>query len=268
MQWMDNPPAICDEAFEKQSQETLMAEAILSHGDDVAILTLSRPDQLNAITNTMIGLIKQALDEVEGDGSCGLVITGEGRAFCAGSDLKEQPGNFLERVRRMHRLVLRMVRFPKPIVAAMNGLAYGGGLEIAMGCTFRIAAPGAKLSLPEVKLGVMPAYGGTQMLPRLIGSARAIEMLVMGEPITAEKALDYGLVNAISDHPLDAATDMVRKASRYGQAAQQAMRAAVWGGTERPLEQALELEAELIAGLAPDMAAVTQTFTSTIRGGG
>lgn len=245
-----------------------MAEAQLTRNDDVTILTLNRPDQLNAITNAMIALIEQALDTVEGDDSIGLVLTGEGRAFCAGSDLKEQPGNFLERVRRMHRLVLRMVRFPKPIVAAMNGLAYGGGLEIAMGATFRVAAPGVKLSLPEVKLGVMPAYGGTQMLPRLIGSARATEMLVMGEPILAEKALEYGLVTAIADEPLAAAAEMVRKAARYGQPAQAAMRRAVWEGVERPLELALELEAELIAGLAPDMTSLSQTFTSKIRGGG
>lgn len=245
-----------------------MEDAILSRSGDVAVLTLSRPDQLNAITNAMIALIEQALDEVEGDDSIGLVITGEGRAFCAGSDLKEQPGNFLERVRRMHRLVLRMVRFPKPIVAAMNGLAYGGGLEIAMGCTFRVAAPGAKLSLPEVKLGVMPAYGGTQMLPRLVGAARALEMLVMGEPVLAEKALEHGLVTAISENPLEAAIAMVRQASRYGMKAQQAMREAVWRGIDRPLEQALELEAELIAGLAPDMASVKHNFTSKIRGGG
>lgn len=243
-----------------------MIEAVLSRREDVAVLTLNRPDQLNAITNAMIGLIEQALDEVEADDSAGLVITGEGRAFCAGSDLKEQPGNFLDRVRRMHRLVLRMVRFPKPIVAAMNGLAYGGGLEIAMGCTFRVAAPGVKLSLPEVKLGVMPAYGGTQMLPRLIGQARAIEMLVMGTPILSEKALEYGLVTALSEAPLPAAMDLVRQASRHGHKAQAAMRRAVWEGMDRPLEQALELEAELIAGLAPDMATVSQTFSMNIRG--
>lgn len=245
-----------------------MAEATLTRAEDVAILTLNRPDQLNAITNGMIGLIEEALDAVEADDSLGLVVTGEGRGFCAGSDLKEPPGDFLARVRRMHRLVLRMVRFPKAIAAAMNGLAYGGGLEIAMGCTFRIAAPGAKLSLPEVKLGVMPAYGGTQMLPRLVGSARAIEMLVLGEPVMAEQARAMGLVNAVSDDPLGEAIAWVRKASRYGQAAQSAMRRAVWEGLEVPLEQALELEASLIADLAPDMAAVTQTFTTKIRGGG
>ena len=106
------------------------------------------------------------------------------------------------------------------------------------------------------------------MLPRLVGAARAVEMLVMGEPILAEKALDYGLVTQISEDPLAAAAEMVRKASRHGQQAQQAMRMAVWGGMERPLDQALELEAELIAGLAPDMSSVTETFTSKIRGGG
>lgn len=245
-----------------------MAEAELTRSGDVAILTLNRPGQLNAITNGMIGLIEAALDAVEQDDSLGLVITGEGRAFCAGSDLKEQPGNFQDRVRRMHRLVLRMLRHPKIIVAAMNGLAYGGGLEIAMGCIFRVAAPGAKFSLPEVKLGVMPAYGGTQTLPRLIGPALALEMLVLGEPISAGRAREVGLVNAIADDPLTEAVELVRRATQYGQAAQRAMRRAVLEGIERPLEQALDLEHRLIGELAPDMAAVARAFTTQIRGGG
>ena len=245
-----------------------MAEAELTRSGDIAILTLNRPGQLNAITNGMIGLIEDALDVVATDDSIGLVITGEGRGFCAGSDLKEQPGNFLERVRRMHRLVLRMLHHPKLSVAALNGLAYGGGLEIAMGCTFRVAAPGARLSLPEIKLGVMPAYGGTQMLPRLIGSPLALEMLLMGEPVSAERAQAIGLVTAVAEDPLAAALELVRKATRYGQPAQQAMRRAVREGMDRPLEQALDLEHQLIGELAPDMSAVTQTFTSKIRGGG
>lgn len=266
---MDKPPPVWNVVADtKTKEDTGMAEAELTRSGDVAILTLNRPDQLNAITTAMIGLIEDALDAVEQDDCVGLVITGDGRAFCAGSDLKEQPGNFQDRVRRMHRLVLRMLRHPKVIAAALNGLAYGGGLEIAMGCTFRVAAPGAKLSLPEVKLGVMPAYGGTQTLPRLVGQAAALELLLLGEPITAERGRELGLVTAIAEDPLAAAIELVRKASKFGQAAQQAMRRAVLEGMERPLEQGLDLEHRLIGQLAPDMAAVTDTFTSKIRGGG
>ena len=243
-----------------------MAEAELTHDGDIAVLKLNRPDQLNAITTGMIDCIEQALDAVAASDCAGLVITGEGRGFCAGSDLKEQPANIEARIRRMHRLVQRMVHHPKLIVAAMNGLAYGGGLELAMGCALRVAAPGAKLSLPEVKLGVMPAYGGTQMLPRLIGPALAMELLLLGEPVSAERAREIGLVNAIADDPLAHAKTLIRQVTQYGQGGQAAMRQAVWQGMDRPLEQALDLEHRLISGMMTDMATVTKTFTTKIRG--
>ena len=245
-----------------------MAEAELTRDGDIAILKLNRPDQLNAITNGMIGLIEQALDSVAADDSAGLVLTGEGRGFCAGSDLKEPPADFGDRVRRMHRLIQRMVHHPKLIVAAMNGLACGGGLELAMGCALRVAAPGAKLSLPEVKLGMMPAYGGTQMLPRLIGPALALEMLLLGEPISAERSREIGLVHAVADNPLAHALAMIRQITQHGQGAQATVRQAVWQGIERPLEQALDLEHRLISALAPDIASVTKTFSARVRGTG
>jgi len=237
-------------------------DADFSREGDVAILRLTRPGQLNAITNAMIDLIEQALDRVEADDSIGLVITGEGRAFCAGSDLKEPPGDFPARVKRMHDLLLRMVRHPKVTVAAINGLAYGGGLELAMGCTFRVAHPDAKLSLPEIKLGLIPGYGGTQMISRLVGPALALEMLVLGDAVAGARAREIGLVTAVADDPLSAAVELVRRATRHGQAAQQAARRAVWEGQEQPLEQGLALERGLIEALAPDMAAVTRNFTA------
>lgn len=245
-----------------------MAEVELTRHDDVVVLTLNRPDQLNAITNGMIDLIEGALDEVAADDSAGLVITGKGRGFCAGSDLKEPPSDFQERVRRMHRLALRMRAHPKVIVAALNGLAYGGGLEIAMGCCFRVAAPGATLSLPEIKLGLMPAYGGTQLLPRLVGEAHALELLILGEPISAERGREIGLVTLIADDPVAEAIALVRRSAQYGQAPQRALRKAVQEGMERPLEQALDLEYELMAELAPDLADVTQLFKTKIRHSG
>lgn len=245
-----------------------MAEIELTRDEDVAILALNRPDQLNAITNRMIDLIEEALDTVENDDSAGLVLTGKGRGFCAGSDLKEPPSNFEDRVARMHRLVLRMQSHPKIIVAALNGLAYGGGLELAMGCCFRVAAPGARLSLPEVKLGMIPAYGGTQLLPRIVGQARALELLIMGEPITAERAQEIGLVTLVAEDSLAEAVALVRRSAQYGQAPQRALRKAVIEGADLPIAQALGLEYRIIGELAPNLADVTHLFKTKIRNAG
>lgn len=242
-----------------------MAEVELTRRDGVAILMLNRPDQLNAITNTMIGLIEDALDAVENDDSAGLVLTGNGRGFCAGSDLKEPPGNLQDRVARMHRLVLRMQSHPKIIVAALNGLAYGGGLEIAMGCCFRVAAPGTKLSLPEIKLGAIPAYGGTQLLPRIVGQARALELLIFGEPITAERGKEIGLITAIADDPVAEAVAIVQRSTQFGQAPQRAARKAVIDGADLPIAQALELELQLIGEIAPNAADITRHFKDKVR---
>lgn len=245
-----------------------MAEVELTRQDDVAILTLNRPDQLNAITNTMIGLIEDALDTVENDDSVGLVLTGNGRGFCAGSDLKEPPSNFQDRVARMHRLMLRMQSHPKIIVAALNGLAYGGGLELAMGCCFRVAAPNARLSLPEVKLGMIPAYGGTQLLPRIVGQAQALELLIFGEPITAERAREIGLVTAVADDPLAEAVAIVRRSTQFGQAPQRALRKAVIEGADMPIAHALGLEYQLIGEMAPNLEDITQHFKTKVRNSG
>lgn len=164
----------------------------------VAVLTLNRARVLNAISDDLLDALDSHLDTIERETAIrAIVFTGTGRAFCAGSDLSHR-GDMAVRVRRMHTLIGRFRAFPKPVVAALNGLAFGGGLEIALGCDLRVAAPGIQLGLPEVKVGLMPLYGGTALLPALIGESRAFEMMLGGDPIGVEQAHAWGLVNRVS----------------------------------------------------------------------
>ena len=209
------------------------------------LLTLDRPRSLNALNGEILDALEQSLDRIEADdGIRAFVIVAEGRAFCAGADLKESI-DAIERVERMHRLVLRLARFPKIGVAAVNGPALGGGLELAMACTFRVAGPNATFGLPEIRMNLMPGYGGTQLLPRLVGAGPALEMLLSGEPITAAKALSIGLVNQLVDEPNDLipfAQALAGRCSRYSLVAQGAIRDAVRDGLNMPLAEALALE--------------------------
>jgi len=224
----------------------------LSIADGIATLRLDRPKSLNAINTAMTGELDAALDRVERDEAIrALVIVGTGRAFCVGSDLKEGGGgDAMERVRHMHAMVLRLVEHPKPSVAAINGLALGGGLEIAMACTLRVASPEARFGLPEVTHALMPSYGGTQLLPRLIGLGRALELALTGEMIEAGRAREIGLVNAVADDCLAAAQALADRCSAGGPIAQREIRRAMWNGIGLPLEQGLACEAASVPAVA------------------
>lgn len=213
--------------------------------EGIAVLRLNRPKSLNAIDTAMSHELDAALDRAETDAAIrALVIVGTGRAFCVGSDLKEGAGGDpLDRVRHMHALVQRLVDLRVVSIAAINGLALGGGLEIAMACTLRVAAPEARLGLPEITHSLMPAYGGTQLLPRLIGLGRALELALTGEMIGADRAREIGLVNAVAEDHLGAAIAMATRCSAGGLIAQREIRRAMWGGIDLPLAQGLALEA-------------------------
>lgn len=213
--------------------------------DEIGILRFDRPDVLNAINEQMVGEIEGALDQFEADKSISAIaMIGTGRAFCAGSDLKEGGGDPEGRIARMHRLMLRLIAFPKVSVALFNGLALGGGLEIGLACTFRLAAPAARLGLPEVTHALMPACGGTQLLPRIVGVPRALELALSGELIDAARAEQIGLVNAVADDLLAAGMQFARHKCGGGGVAQREIRRAVLGGFGLPLSQGLALEAE------------------------
>jgi len=219
--------------------------------DALGIVRLDRPQVLNAMNTAMIDEIEAALDRLEADAAVRAVIfVGTGRAFCVGTDLKEHSGDGEGRVARMHRLVMRLDAYPKLTLTAFNGLALGGGLELGMACAFRVATPGARLGLPEVTHGLMPAYGGTQLLPRLVGIGKALEIALSGEMIDAQEAHAIGLVNAVADDALAGAIALARRCTRWGQVAPHEIRRAILASAGLPLEHGLAVEAQGVSQVA------------------
>jgi enoyl-CoA hydratase len=171
----------------------------------VATLTLNRPEVMNAINQRLKDELALALDAVEADEAARvLLITGAGdRAFCAGADIKERagseptPAEFVLRQQATHHLFGRIAEFSKPVIVALNGVAYGGGAEIALCADLRLMSDAASIGLTEVNLGVIPAGGGTQRLPRLVGAAKAKELIFTGARLKAAEALAIGLVNRV-----------------------------------------------------------------------
>lgn len=171
--------------------------------DDIFIITINRPDKLNAINNQVMTDLKMAMQEVyTNEAIKSVIITGAGsKAFVAGADISEFNGLTIDEGKAVAAkgasVFFDIENCPKPVVAAVNGFALGGGCELAMACHFRIAADNAKFGQPEVNLGLIPGYGGTQRLVQLIGKGRAIELLISGAMIDAATALHYGLVNHV-----------------------------------------------------------------------
>tara|TARA_B100001540_G_scaffold313096_1_gene335391 strand:+ start:798 stop:1559 length:762 start_codon:yes stop_codon:yes gene_type:complete len=226
-----------------------MAELERTALGECAVLTMNRPASLNAITSAMLDLFHAHLDDIEGDDSRALILTGTGRGFCPGTDLKQPPEDPRARIEHAHALILRLLEFPKPSAAAINGLALGGGLELALGCTFRIAAREALLGLPEVKIGLLPAYGGSVLLPRLVGQQRALVMMLGGEPVSADEALAMGLVDAVCDSPAEVVAhsrELLQRFTRHSRVPQQAIRRIVREGAELPLREALARESDIV----------------------
>lgn len=177
---------------------------LLQITDGVATITINRPQQLNALNKDTIAELNAALSSLENDASTRVVIiTGAGeKAFVAGADIKEFAQFSTEQGKQLsakgHELLFdKVANFSKPVIAAINGFALGGGLELAMACHIRIASENARMGLPEVGLGVIPGYGGTQRLPQLIGKSKAMEMILTAEMVDAKIALHYGLVNHV-----------------------------------------------------------------------
>ncbi len=224
-----------------------------------AIVRLTRPKSLNALSGSLLDELDATLDRLVALPELRvIVLTGSETVFSVGADLKEPLDDVGGRVARMHRLVERLATFPALSIAAIEGWALGGGLELAMACTFRVAAPGAKLGLPEIRLGVIPSYGGTQLAPRLIGSARALELLCLGEPIDAERAESIGLVNWISKEAggaLALAMDRAAVLAERSKPALAAARQAVREGQMLPLSEGLAVEAAVSARLVVESSA-------------
>lgn len=196
------------------SDRTIRIETVGKTG----IIRFARPDQLNAMSTAMVGEIQSALEEFESNrGISAVILTGEGKAFMAGADLKEyatlDADGFRAFQRRGRALYERIERFGKPVIAAVNGYALGGGFEMVLACDLVIARRGARMGLPEVNLGLIPGGGGTQRLARKIGPNRAFELLATGEHRPAEDYAAWGLVSELVDK--EVVTGAVALAARF-----------------------------------------------------
>ncbi len=222
--------------------------------EGIRTLTVDRPEKLNALNAAVLEILDARLAEAQADSSlrC-LIVTGGGdKAFIAGADINElarlTPLGGREQARRGQAVLDRLENLPIPSIAAINGYAYGGGLELALACTMRVASENAKMGLPETSLGILPGYGGTQRLARLLGKAKAAELILTAEKgLTAAEAGRLGLVNRVvaPGQALAAAMDLARAIAKNGPIACRYALEAIRRGIEMPLPEALSYEATL-----------------------
>jgi enoyl-CoA hydratase/carnithine racemase len=222
-----------------------------SEEDGVEILVLKNPP-VNALSTGLISDLDHRISELAGEPKVrAVVLTGDGQYFSAGADVKEMATLDLssapEIARKGLAVYARIAAFPAPVIAAINGLALGGGLELALSCDLRIAGESAKLGAPEVSLGLIPAYGGTQRLPRLVGVAKAKELIFTGAMISAAEALKIGLVNKTvpAGQELRAARDLAHTIAQKAPKAVRAAKRAIAEGLEMPLSVGFENETKL-----------------------
>ena len=231
--------------------------------DGVALIILNRPERLNAFTRKMIDLWVDALEDARGNDAVQVVVvTGAGRAFCSGGDvggMNERPTDLtgLDHKRWLeviHRVPLTLETLDKPVIAAMNGVAVGAGLDMALMCDLRYAAAGSRFSEGYVKVGLIPGDGGTYFLPRLVGTARALELLWTGDFISAEDAESIGLVNRVvpADELLPTTLDLAARLASGPTVAIRTIKRAVYQGVRMDLRTHLDL-------ISSHMAIVRQT---------
>jgi len=237
---------------------------------EIATVTLHRPQKLNALNAQAIAELASCFHEIaKAEDIRAVILTGAGeRAFAAGADIQElaalTPALARETARRGQRLMSLIENLGKPVIAAVNGLALGGGCELAMACTLRIASENALFGQPEIKLGLIPGYAGSQRLPRLVGKGRALEMILGGEPISAQEAWRIGLVNQVvgASELMAAAEAAARKIAAQAPVAVRYALEAVNRGIDMPREQGELLEADLfgLACATADMKEGTRAF--------
>jgi enoyl-CoA hydratase len=216
-----------------------------------AVVTMNRPDALNALNMETMHEIQGVMKELAADPDvAAIILTGAGKAFVAGADIAElskMGGMEARQASKLGQETFSLIEnLPKPVIAAVNGFALGGGLELAMACDIRVASTKAKLGQPEVKLGVTPGFAGTQRLPRLVGFGRAKELLLVGEPIDAATALSYGLVNRVveAEELLAVAKEIADAIAARGPSAVALVKACVNKGTGADLETGGSYESE------------------------
>jgi enoyl-CoA hydratase/carnithine racemase len=236
---------------------------VATGADGIAVVTMSRPEARNAMNTAMMREIRDCFAHfyIDPDAALCIVLTGEGAGFCSGADLKERKGMTELAWRQQHAVVEQMVRAifdcPIPIIAAVNGAAYGGGMELALACDFIYAAQGARFALTEVTLGIMPGAAGTQNLPRAVGVRRAKEIILTGAPFTAEQGHAWGMVNQVCA-PDQLMSDVMAAAGRIAANAPVSVRQA-----KKSIEKATELDR--FSGYAFELEAYYRTVVTEDR---
>jgi enoyl-CoA hydratase len=241
-------------------------QVLVERRGSIAVATLNRPEKLNALDYPLIDALMHSLDVLEDDDAIRvIVLTGAGRAFSAGADVtcfapsvrRGQQAALREFVRRGQRMTSRIESFPKPIIAAVNGLAHGGGCEITEAAPLAIASERAEFCKAEINLGFAPPFGGSQRLPRLIGRKRALKMILTAKPIGAREAQALGLVNDVVAHDslMDAALELASTIAAKSPLAVAACLGSVTRGINVPIDEGLAIEANYFARMVgtPDI---------------
>ncbi len=227
---------------------------LIEYDDDIAIVTINRPEKLNALNNAVLDELEFIFEELKDNDAKVIIITGTGdKAFVAGADIKElkecnsESGKHF--AQKGQNIFNKIEKMGKPVIAAINGYALGGGCELALACHIRIANSRVKLGQPEVNLGIIPGYGGTQRLARLINSGRATEYILCGDLINAEDAVDIGLINKITapEDLMKESKCLAKKIASKSQVAIKAALNAILKTNNSTLEDGLNYEAELFA---------------------
>ena len=246
-----------------------MAQVELEVTDHVATVRLNRPDTLNSLSSSVLDELDRAVQRVAQDDEVhGAIVTGEGRAFVAGADIEEISAldgeSGLAFAKKGQDVFTRIEKLAVPVVAAVNGFALGGGCELAMACHLRIASSKARFGQPEVKLGILPGFGGTQRLPRIVGRGLATDLILSGRIIKADEALRLGLVSEVVEPEalLGRARELLDVILANGPAAIAASLIAIRDGLDLGLDEGLALEAKLFAEACarPEMKEGTRAF--------
>ena len=229
---------------------------VIGQEKNVGLITINRPEALNAMNTETVNELRDLLKEIDQDEAirC-LILTGEGRAFCSGGDINEESEKNVitgyEFSRNCMEVLDQMEHFRTPVIAAINGYALGGGLEFALACDIRIASKTAKLGSPEITLAVIPGWGGTQRLPRLIPVSKAKQLMFTGDSVSAQEAYRIGLVDEVSEPEvlMADALRMAEKIAHWGPLAMKYLKTAVNDGLQCDLQRGLQIEAALFAQL-------------------
>lgn len=229
-----------------QEVEMAYKHILVEEREHYGLITINRPPA-NALNTEIIGEFSEAMDQLLAQKALrSIIFTGSGeKIFCAGADLSSGfSGDIGELADNFHKTFLKIERSPKPVIAAINGHALGGGCELSLACHFRIMKKGARIGLTETNLGIIPGAGGTQRLPRVIGYARALELMIFGKQLEAQEALQIGLVHQVVEDVLSAAVALAEKIKERAPIATECVIQSVMRGMGRPLPEALEVEKE------------------------